>query len=268
MKDIKTVHILMGLPGSGKSYWARNFKESNKVLDIDNFKKSSRCPTLLAYLSRELANFNEVSSYHQSYHTNLILDGLFLTSDDILPILNTLKDLTSIDNVVIRFWEEDRELCKYNDIGRREKTSGHTISKAVLKKPKAPTLNKAFLQNITLESHIVVGKTAYEAFKETYTLQDTTTSASWSTGGQHGNCWDASMSYSSGDDPVEFTELDDLLIEIDLSMPFLIYKKIKQLVTLKDWHVPEYYGGGCDYNQWEISTKDLYNKLIELDILT
>jgi hypothetical protein len=87
----------------------------------------------------------------------------------------------------------------------------------------------------------------------------------WCTGGAYGNCWNDHLSPVSGDDPLEFDELDDLLEKIAPNVTFLHYKKIRnRCVSTEDSYESDYYGGGCNYMNWVCDLEELYSILEEL----
>ena len=275
----KTVHILIGLPASGKSHFTFNSDlgkiKSTKVLDLDRyFGKETQ---MMEHVGSQLSYLSQSRAYYSPYITALILDGLFLSMSDVRRVLDLMKEVNNrnirnqIDNVVLHYWEEDREACLFNDRGRREKSSTQLITKGeLMPKPDIKQLNSDYEYTITVESHFVTRKDEIELFKDTYCLNKNSEylkSCQWSTGGAHGNCWDDSMSYSSGDEPLEFEELDVLLESICPDISFLTYKKIKALANIEEYTDSEYYGGYTNYQYWKISIKALYAKLEELGIL-
>ncbi len=265
--DKKTIHILMGLPASGKSYWTKHYsKGKNHVNNVSLDTPANKYEKLAERLPRTIQSFAQNKSYYHGYKSDLILDGLFLTQEDIVKVLETTNSYT-IDDIKIHFWREDRELCLFNDIGRRSLSSEITIKNASFEKPNIIELNKLYQQTITLEEHTIMRKTDYEAFKEQHSLEDIIASNEWSNGGVYGNCWDDSMSTSSADTPLEFIELDETLEEIEPNLTFLQYKKIKRLATVDSRTDRGYYGSSEEYSWWTINTKELYDLLLELTII-
>jgi predicted kinase len=264
-KDTKTLHILMGLPASGKSYWSRHYTKSNdniKNVSLDEAPK--KYTTLSSIIENYLKNFNGTRSYE---YNELILDGLFLDQASIEKVLDLMVDLEFIDNVLLHFWVEDRELCLFNDEGRRSTSSSITIKNSKLEQPSIDSLNEKYNQTIKMEMHEVIKKSEYEAFKEKYNLEDMIKSYSWSNGGTSGNCWDDSMSSFGGDEPQELEDLDNLLESICPSITFLQYKRIKKLASMNIWTDYGYYGGSEQHSQWELDTKALYDELVDMSII-
>ena len=267
-KDTKTVHILIGLPASGKSYWSRHYTKGNdniKNVSLDEAPK--KYTTLSSVVDNHLKNFNETRSYRYSSYNELILDGLFLDQASVEKVLDLMVDLEFIDNVLLHFWVEDRDLCLFNDEGRRETSSSITIKNSKLEQPSIDSLNEKYNQTIKMEIHEVIKKSEYEVFKEKYNLEDMIKSSSWSNGGTAGSCWDDQLSSFGGSEPEELTELDDLLEDIHPGITFLQYKRLKRLASMNSWSEGDYYGGSEQMSQWELNTKALYDELVSMSIL-
>ena len=120
----RTLYITMGLPGSGKTTWSNeklnqlkglNTGVYSQIIDIDAIMKRG------GNLSERL-----LSKLNNLYHTynNTILDGLFLNNDDLLKILDVLKLCRyKFDVIEINYWNENKELCLWNDKYRRSLNS-------------------------------------------------------------------------------------------------------------------------------------------------
>jgi hypothetical protein len=272
MKDKeKTIHILIGLPASGKTFYA-NSMEDTEILNIDSTMLRRSYENTDQLLERRIRSFSQSRTYYRDYQSNLVIDGLFLTNESINKILLLIKSQGStIDNIVLHYWVEDREVCLFNDEGRRNLSSRITIENSKLDRPNIVNINKIVEQTVTLEEHTIIRKDSFNLFKDTYEVnyltKDKLMSSKWSNGGSYGNCWDDSMSSTSGDSPLEFIELDNLLEKIIPEITYLQYKKIRTLVKSDNETEYGYYNSSENYSWWEINLKELYSKLIEMELI-
>ena len=101
--------ILMGLPASGKTTWAENYKKVNEkheygiyIINLDDYMK---------YDNLTLKEAVENGIKNEPYYGNIqeiIIDGLLLTNDSIIDVISCL-DLYKNDDVEIHYWNENRE---------------------------------------------------------------------------------------------------------------------------------------------------------------
>lgn len=132
------LHLIVGLPGSGKT-------TLGDVLNEKICKKGGYCN--LIHLDRYMGKTfkavldDKVSRYSGDY-SDYIVEGLILTNNAIIDFLKEFKahienKTTQIDNinVEIYYFNEDRDACLHNDIGRREKNARATIMKAPYEVP-------------------------------------------------------------------------------------------------------------------------------------
>jgi hypothetical protein len=92
----------------------------------------------------------------------------------------------------------------------------------------------------------------------------------WSTGGvSGGSCWESSdpQPYSTDEPEPEFTDLENVLLSIFPSIPYLQYKAFASLIK-EDYRTEyEYYGNSIDYSNKRISLRDIYDKLREFNLV-
>lgn len=93
----------------------------------------------------------------------LILDGLFLTNED---IINVIKKITVYDkfyttNITVVYWNENRVVCKYNDLKRRTSNSTITIEKGKFEKPDVEFIKEQTGKEVSVIKKEVVKKPDY-----------------------------------------------------------------------------------------------------------
>lgn len=268
MKTKRNVLLMVGLPGSGKTTFAKKYecRLSYKVIHLDDLKDE--------WLNRNKSQV-EILKSEITHHIaeSLVIDGLFLTNKDVLEVLQMIVDYFSLISVEIHYWEEDRDTCLKNDGGRRSKSSNLTIQNALFEKIDINMLKEALKNdNIKLINHTVKLKDDwYLYFKQHSDIKQSNgklCSSTWCTGGSVGNCFDSSLFSISADEPIEFTELDNLLEEICPNLTFLVYKKIlKECVSTEKSSESDYYGGHTNYLNWVCDLKKLYEILNELEYI-
>jgi hypothetical protein len=267
----------MGLPGSGKSSWAEEVRNDSRnsdtyIIHLDEIREKY-CFWGNGYAARDYI-ITGMGDWRRQPH--VVLDGLFLTNDDLFQAITCFDGYTgSKINVIVHRWDEDRETCLKNDGGRRETKSTGTILNAPYEDVDINLLNNRLTRygmhhvevaqvirhKVTLKPDWIRYYKSCVDFCDDGKLR----SERWSIGGCYGNCWDSSMRYSEGDEPLDFAALDDLL---DAKCPDLRYRHYRQIrqecVSTEETFEREYYGGCTNYMNWVCDLKKMYNLLIEL----
>lgn len=188
-KDYKfTFHILVGLPGSGKTYFAesnfpnQHWSHTDKFhIDLDACKKTGNFEQdILNALSDEQYAMDEIYCRGNFHDVDICLDGLVTTIGQIKSVMNVCIDymashvLRYIDykiKFVIHRWDENRETCILNDIKRvkdgvRENTSKISIENIPFDSVDITDFEEYFdnkrIADITIEKHTVKRITTYD----------------------------------------------------------------------------------------------------------
>ena len=272
---IKTLHITVGLPASGKTTWALaeqakdKYSQKQAVIHLDNWLNRDEFNSYTDFVKSTL--------FRQYRKETTIIDGLFLTVENVDSLLTAMNNQDmSFDRVVIHKWDVDRETCIWNDLYRREKGSGITISNANL-----DTFNREelkVLQNkfngatFSKVKHLVEKKAPCQVFADKYDIipnEDGYISGQTRSGGGTWNdCWDNGGRIEEECAPQYMDELYDILHKIDKTIDDELYYKIFEYVAWEDDEYEDDYYGGRDKRVWDkFSVEGLYNYLVELEII-
>ena len=275
LNPIFELHLLMGLPASGKSYWAK-----------ENFNANS---DMKHYVGGELQNTRKV--------VKACIDGLITTIDDLTKVIDST--LTYIENrytrcdyqikIYVHQWNDDRDTCLHNDKMRVNSGERKVDSKVTICTHPYEYIQKDQLKKYRENSHIVaikferhgvkklnnydimfvplIGydrcKYSSDRIKKTKYMY----SESWSAGGSWGDCW-GNEGTISPDKPLNFKELDELFEKICPNITYLQYKKIQQeCVEIDEYTEHDYYGGIEHLQRWKCDLEKLYEMLKEMKLI-
>lgn len=255
------VHILCGLPGSGKTTFARSLSGNPKikVIDVDEIVKGKE--NKMAFFLSKLNGLLEELDCEEA-----VLDGLFLDKKVYEVIL---KELSPDVEVVFHYWERNRKLCLYNDEGRRNVNSSITIRSARFQEPDIEKL-KILNKNISLESHVIKKKgepMTLEEFKQKYNKgEEYIYSEHWCAGGENIDCWGEVFKVDKEDPPEEWA-FDEIISNIKEEISGEQYEKIKSYcVWIEENSESDYYGGIVENHHYMCSLNVLFETLQEEDI--
>lgn len=260
------VLILMGLPASGKTTFAKDLVRASyseiKYIDFDEI--------LQHYKDKAINELSNLSYRNKTF----IIDGLIHTNEQLSKVITALIENKKLEEIEVHYWKENREQCLINDTNRRTLSSKTSIKHLVLDTPDLTEL-KLLFENTSIKLHEVAIKPDWVIFGDKHHLgisfnQPYLQSDEWSTGGSYGNCWNDSIDVYEADEPLtEFKEFDDLLTTICPDISFLTYKKLKQIsCSLGERHEKDYYGGnGSNYAYHKCNIEVLYNELVKLELI-
>ena len=266
------VQILMGLPGSGKTTYAKQLKSTDSIgfqwVDLDTELRRNKERTI-----KNLSKLIEFGFYR--YRDNVyILDGLIHTNERLDMIIGEVIKNEELTDIEVHYWRENRAQCLINDKYRRSLSSASSIKNLALDVPDLNQL-KSLFNNISIKYHDVPQKPDWLIFADKHGLGCTidepyVKSDSWSTGGSHGNCWDDSIRYHDGEEPLkEFKEFDALITCVNEGISFVTYKELyASSVSIGTKHEKDYYGGrGSNYAYYQYDVEILYRKLLDKEII-
>lgn len=295
------LHILMGLPGSGKTYWATHNYPTNyflnhvgrMIVSLDDFKDDAQ------HMVHNALNV-EFKNYMQSCHVDKVdvcVDGPIFTYENLYKVIEDIVSYIRNNcfwkkrnygdyslSFVIHQWNEDRETCVYNDNKRNRnlkststiKNQNYDIVDVNAIKNYLGEHNIEF-NNVTKIDHMVEKTTLFQTrFEEvcdnSYISHGDERgrymySEEWSLGGEWGNCW-GNKGVVEKENPKEFVELDDFLESIVPNISYLQYKKIRNhCVDTVQWHEHDYYSSGTNYTCWRCDMRKMYDMLKQMNLI-
>jgi hypothetical protein len=245
--------ILSGLPGSGKTRYAERLKDSSfiQIFSFDNNPEP----------------FKDYDKHAETY----VFDGLFLTNDAIIKVINdfdnNVSGIWSIGKLEIHHWLEDRESCLVNDSTRpKERSASVIIKNAPFEYPDLDKIRGRV--RFEIGSAVIVEEHVYKApnFNEKIVSEfsEAIRSKEWCDGGTYGDYKGNYGTIEKEEPPKEFKELEGILDKLTPEMTRKDYKEILELIQTKERKEQDYYGGVASYSWFEIDTRALFTKLEEL----
>jgi len=281
----KIIHITMGLPGAGKTDWAKSYKNSKKTgrgwntvehvdhIEYDTIKESRY------YIKNDpdriMSEF--IDSAKKSKLNEIILDSLISDESSLVKMILFLLPM-KIKGIKIHYWIPDVERCSINDRGRRSESSSITIENMKIEIPDPERIKNMLSERseilskikVELVKHYTMTKENWKIFRDeivkpiAHVSEDgIVKSSSWSMGGSWGDCWGGSGSVS-GEPETEFVEIDAILEKTCPNISFLQYKNIcNQIISSDTRSEGDYYGGNVTYGYKYFNVKNLYDILVE-----
>ena len=288
---IYEVHILMGLPGSGKSYFANHWNYENSrdifteyfyIVDLDEYMcKGDTLEDTLIFTFDQKEVLGRVWSNYEPTKRIIFVDGLILTFDNLNKVIETCLKYFNIDKINdsvvfnIHHWNEDRETCLNNDnirtkFGNREESSSITIKNAPY--DNIEHYHRLDTKDINVKynviKHNVFKLDEFQYILNEYANEGTKmVSETWSGGGEWGNCWGDSGIIEEEPAP-EFTQFDDLLNKICPNITYIQYKQVyATCVYIDEDEEYGYYGGYEKKYNYVCNLNKLYDCLKEMNLI-
>lgn len=282
------VEIMCGLPGSGKTTYAKRRQEEidQKANSVPRNQRVNALYAAYVDMDKHMIQrgtkrkVNDVGfwltkadiGYLLRVRGTVILDGLFLTQQVYEDLVKEMPDASAIE---FHYWEPDRASCRHNDKYRREQDSELTIASAPLERPNLERL-KAIYPNIpvSLKVHTVARKDGFQLFKDKYRLErdcgvgrNTLCSEEWVLGGESRDVWGDTSPMSTSSQPAEFDAFDELLTKIWPDIGFMQYKLLKRETVRAQQESKSDYYSHYTVGYYECDLYRLYELLKEHDKL-
>ena len=277
--------ILMGLPGSGKTYWANHCSANNASV----IKGGVYVINMDLHIDQKTHQYDSVSKICNDYGLDhyvrdgytLVFDGLFTTnkcvSEFIEGLYNYMNNSSILRhggvtmNIYIHYWNENREQCLKNDAWRgRDQSAKATIQNIPYEK-----LDMAYLKNTLMDKkvyfmdpviHDVIVLDTYDKYFDPLnnSVDGKHYSQTWDAGGHWGSCWGDEGEISPEPQP-EFEDFDILLEKVAPNITHLQYKRLyRECVTIEEGTEYGYYGSYTYYNRYVLDLKKCYEMLKEM----
>lgn len=296
MKNTKfpiNIIILHGLPGSGKTTFAKN-KLMNNDSSHNSYTYIDLDDTINDKSDKKIEDkiYGELRKLGYKVPENIIIDGLLLTNNDIIKVIDIITSYKNfadyiakeyynrseqfVFNIYIESWNKDIENCLKNDKLRHRHISAETTIKnapfeKVDKTKIKDTIIDSRVKSIKINKHYVYIPSNMDVYySDCYIFREPNNkvrSSSWSGGGSYGNCWNNEMSPVDPDEaPKYFAELLDITDSLKTKKPLSIrdyFNIMDKCVITKSKYESDYYGGGVTYYYYELDLADLYDYLLE-----
>ena len=265
MRTIRELHVLVGLPGAGKTTFANQFKDT--IVDEYGYFRTN-------YKTKKYANivdFDEIykkvglkengeinrdkvtkMAFSRFKYDIIILDGLFITQKDVEWVLSIYLDNLkftenfTVEKIIVDSWIADKEACLWNDRGRRKVDSSRSIQLLEQEKINVKQIEARFGIKTKLELHSIARKPEYRIMVEENDIKSVKTdkyldSSTWCLGGEAWG-WEGGKHYIDAEQPCNFDEFDELLEKICPTIAFLQYKKLyANCVRIEERSNSDYY---------------------------
>ena len=289
------IHILVGLPGSGKTYWAEANSNGRGIkadfhMDIDNMvydhSNQDAIETIISsFFSRDYIRENirmksdEPVASFKGYQ--LVFDNLTLTNEDVKKVIELFKKYNIVkacgEQVPMKFiihqWNEDRKACLANDPlrldnGELSRTEGaqNTIRYATYEMIDIDALKEAYPEyQFEYVAHTVEVHSRKDILIE---QTGTITSERWCIGGDRCDCWGGHWVQDLEDDPEPFTEFDNLVKFYCPNISQQDYARLwDRCVDTDSDAEADYYGGCMHYRWYTCDLKCLFKVMEEMGVI-
>lgn len=301
---IINVEVLVGLPGSGKTHYAKakefeykhdypcsrymkwNKKRQVHTLNLDFDEYRDKYKKGYPGLNRVLGYYEHDDIFLHKPESLIICDGLFLTNEwqekivkEWVEMFNEEggKDVSNKLTITFVYFKENREGCLSNDSYReKERRADITIKHSPFEKPNIDVFKEIYKQeniNFNIEEKEVYVMSKYEgmfkSLRDDYWSEklgkDIMASERWSTGGTWCDYRGNEGNIDPDKAPESFEKFDKILETYCPDITFLKYKNIyNKCVTIEEDDECDYYGGTEYFNVYCCDLNLLYDMLTEL----
>lgn len=158
MFRVDELHMLIGLPGSGKTTFAKSVKNA-EVLDFDYIYRECLDGLEIKVTSEKLEELlpNTLSS------NIVVLDGLFMDQFEVENILTLFLDWCNkkdiqIEKIIFEYWKPDKKKCLWNVKDRNSDGVNLSIELFDLGKPNRKEIENKFKIKTELNLYTIVKK--------------------------------------------------------------------------------------------------------------
>lgn len=233
--------ILIGLPASGKTYYAKNREEEDNVIrfDADSFAFGGGTIETLISVLKELT-FDE--------DTTVIVDGLFFVKE-------AEKIYSALPNTKYTLFKTPKEICFKNDRYRVQNSERNESCTG--------TIRRYYGKQGVIISDIdtIINKSTPFLLDILFRENNKMLSEHWDAGGSiYASCWDDEDTVhepSAGEtnlDKKDFGEFFEYIRTLEVLSDDEAIDKYWDLVEIEEESESDYYGG-CEYREFYIVNK-------------
>ena len=264
------VHIMIGLPASGKTTYCKQLRAKDPI-NVDHFDENKVQKHIWDQDKRfQPLPRERLLSYLYKYTNRpvFLVDGLILTTDLVLEILEEMGTWTTLEEIVLDYWPENREECLRNDFCRRRTGSALSIETLTIDVD-FEKIKAAYPGIVRIVTHEVYHTPDYVVFFRPFLPhQDNDQerylySTDWSLGGISWTYTGERSRDIEAEAAPPFAELDQLLEKAAPNLDLTTFRQIeKECVAIEEFEDSDYYSRiqkaryRCDLEKmFEILTK-------------
>lgn len=204
------------------------------------------------------------------YPDTLIVDGLYLTTESVLYVINSIAAVAKLKTVTLDYWPENKEECLRNDYLRRRIGSALSIENLHVDVDFKKIREK--YPETMVETHEVYHTPDYVFFFREHGLRDLKDerylySSEWLISGESWSCEGNRYPLDPDEPRTEFSELEDLLDSIS---PSITRNQSRQIysacVKTKEIEHHDYYSRTTN-GQFVCDLEKLYHELEKMGYL-